>query len=107
MESNSKNIALVSYITLIGWVIALIMRNSSNDNSSFVVFHMRQSFGLGVLSFAVSSLFSILHIWTLSQILGLAFFILMIVGILNANGGKEVPLPLIGDFINEKFTFIK
>jgi uncharacterized membrane protein len=68
---------------------------------------MRQSFGLGVLSFLVSSLLSILHLWMLGQIVGLAFFILMIVGILNANGGKETVLPLIGGFIDEKFTFIK
>lgn len=107
MDTNSRNISLVSYITLIGWVIALIMRNSSNDNSAFTSFHMRQSFGLGVLSFLVSSLLSILHLWMLGQIVGLAFFILMIVGILNANGGKETVLPLIGGFIDEKFTFIK
>lgn len=107
METNSKNIAIVSYITLIGWVIALIMKNSSNDRSPFTTFHLRQSFGLGAGGFVLSTLLGFVHLWSFIQIVNLLVLVLMIIGILNANAGKEEPLPFVGKFFDEKLTFIQ
>lgn len=107
MESNSKIIAIVSYITLIGWIIAMLMRNSSNDNSNFVVFHLRQSLGLALISVALSVVLGMIGLWTLSQLLSLGVLILAVIGILNANGGNTNPLPFVGKFFDEKLDFIK
>lgn len=107
MDNNSKNIALVSYITLIGWIIALIMRNSSNDKSSLVVFHLRQSLGLAISFYVIIALLGMLHLTGLSQIVVLANIVYAIIGILNASGEKETLLPYIGKFFDEKLTFIK
>ena len=107
MDTNSKNIAIVGYITLIGWIIALIMKNSSNDTNPFTTFHLRQSFGLGASSFVLSTLLGFFHLWSLIQLLNLLVLILIIVGVLNANGGKESHLPFVGKFFDEKLTFIQ
>lgn len=107
METNSKTIAIVSYITFIGWIIALLMRNANQDQSKLVQFHLRQAFGLGVSNFILSSLLGALHLWVFTQILNVAVFVLIVVGILNANAGKEDPLPFVGKYFQDKLTFIR
>ena len=107
MDTNSKNIAIVSYITLIGWIIALIMKNSSNDSNPFTTFHLRQSFGLGAGGFVLSTLLGLVHLWSVIQLVYLLVLILIIVGVLNANGGKEAHLPFVGKFFDEKLIFIQ
>ena len=46
---DKKTTALVSYITLIGWLIAFF--TGKDDADDFVKFHFRQSLGLHITSF--------------------------------------------------------
>ncbi len=48
-SNNGKTVAIISYLTLIGWIVALIMNN--NNKSELGSFHIRQM--LGVLIVAV------------------------------------------------------
>jgi uncharacterized membrane protein len=109
---NAKTMAIVAYITWIGWIIALVTYNGDAQKPSLTRFHLRQSFGLLVagiafyiLYFIMLNVFFLLGI--LFGILGLAFVVLWIMGIINAANEQEKPLPLVGEFFDKTFTFIK
>ncbi len=47
-----KTHALFCYVTVIGWVVAYIIYCNQKEKDPFVLFHLRQSFGVGLLSLA-------------------------------------------------------
>ncbi len=116
---DQKSIAWVSYLTLIGWNIALVSYNSSTDKSSLAKFHIRQSFGIMVTAFALSII-----IWILAAIIGfimpmMLFFpyllwmilwvvllILSVLGLIAAVNGEEKPIPVLGPVYQKIFTFL-
>lgn len=113
METNqsnpneSKTIALISYLTIIGWVIAFVMHG--NNKTSLGIFHLRQSAFLMLLAIGLYTiqffLLFIPHIgWMLSSlfgVLGLGIFIFWIMSLISAINGEEKPLPLFGDKIQQ------
>jgi uncharacterized membrane protein len=112
---DSKTLALVSYIfTPIGWLISFFSYKGQEKNS-LVSYHLRQSFGLGLVViglwflqiFLSSAMWS--FYWRISWLFGLislGLFILMILGIITASKGEEKPLPLIGKMFEGQFNFI-
>jgi uncharacterized membrane protein len=108
---DQKTISWVSYITLIGWIISLVSYNSSNDKSSLAKFHLRQSFGIfatGIALYIVTfmMLFVMPFFFFLYPFIGIALFILWILGLIAAVNGEEKPVPLLGEFYQKTFTFI-
>ncbi len=108
---DQKTIAWVSYITLIGWIIALVTYNGSPDKSSLARFHLIQVFGIFVTAFALYiSIFILIwmvpFIFFLYPFIGIAIFILWIIGLIAAINGEEKPVPLVGEFYQKTFTFI-
>ena len=61
---NGKTIAIIAYITLIGWIIALVMHN--NNKTALGAYHIRQMLGIMLLGLALSLLGSLLDIYILS-----------------------------------------
>ncbi len=106
---DKKTLSIVSYITIIGWIIAFIIYNGKTEKSSLEKFHLEQSLGLGivwflygvVLNFMPSSLYMILSLGSL------VFLVLAILGIVNASKEEETPVPLVGTAFVGKFDFIK
>lgn len=108
---EQKSLAWVAYITLIGWIIALVQYNGSTEKTSLVRFHLRQAFGLMVTSFAIwivlfMLLLAIPFLWFLSYILWLALLAFWILGLISAINGEEKPLPVVGELFQKWFTFI-
>ena len=106
---DSKTIAWVSYLTLIGWIIALVSHSNSIIKSSLAVFHLRQSFGLLVFSFAITIIRTML-LFTfplLATVLFVALVVLWVLGLISAVNGEEKPLPVVGPLFQQWFTFIK
>lgn len=109
---DSKTIALISYLTLIGWIVAFVMHG--NNKTSLGVFHLRQSAFLMLLAIGLYTIQYLLlfipHIgWMLSilfGISGLGLFILWIMGLLSAINGEEKPLPVFGDKIQRFLSSI-
>ena len=115
---DNKTLALVSYITIIGWLISFFSYKGKEKNS-LVSYHLKQSFGLFVASMVLGIAFWILvtilvmisfslavlasGIYSLAS---LVIFVLMIIGIINASKGEEKPLPIIGKMFEGKFSFI-
>lgn len=90
MDSNAKLVGVVSYITIIGWIVAIILHN--NNRSEFGAFHLRQSLGL----FLTGLVFSWIPVigWLIAMVI-LAF---LIVGLIYAVQEEQKTVPFVGDF---------
>ncbi len=107
---NGKTTAIVSYITLIGWLIAYFSMHQSKK-TSLGSFHLRQTLLLFIIAFvyqivvyavtiAVPAIGMILYLG------GLAFLVLWVLGLIAAINGEEKPMPVIGAKAQELFKNI-
>ncbi|GAA3762325.1 DUF4870 domain-containing protein [Flavobacterium ginsengiterrae] len=106
---NNKTLAIVSYITIIGWLVSFFSSNSPRD--PLVKYHQKQSFGLYVIAIAYNVIVQIVariipSLASILSLVSLVFLILIIIGAINASKEKETPLPLIGKIFENKFGFI-
>ena len=106
---NGKTIAIVSYITLIGWIIALVMHGS--NKTSLGAYHLRQSLGIAILAFVTMFIRIPLHFipgvgWLLSMLLGIGLLVFWIMGLITAVNGEEKPLPVLGELFQKWFVSI-
>jgi len=105
---EGKTIAIISYITLIGLIIAFIMNNDKKN--SFASYHIRQSIGIIGIYILLAIFFTVLsfivYIPFLSTILYLGVFVLLILGLLSAVQGETKPVPLVGEKFQEWFKNI-
>ncbi len=102
--TRGKTIAILSYCLPIGWIIAIIMHQS--DKTKFGAYHIRQSLGLFIFAVGAIVVISILgwvlwFLWFLVPFIQLTLLAFVIIGIVNAAGGKTKGLPLIGS-VSEK-----
>ena len=109
---NNKTLAIVSYITIIGWLIAYFSYKDSITKNDLTKYHLKQSLGLGVVGIIFSIITNVIayNIPSIAMILSLsslAIFVLWIFGIMNAANEQEKPVPLIGGMFEDKFDFIK
>ncbi len=110
---DGKTVAIISYLTLIGWVIAYVMYGSNKQPLS--AYHIRQSLGImitGVLFYILQfMLFYVPFIgWLITLIMipiGLLLFVCWIMGLIAAINGEEKPVPLIGNKIQEMLSSLK
>ncbi len=91
---EGKTMAILSYVTLIGWVIALVM--NSEKKNSFAKWHMRQSLLLGLAFFLTWIPF-------LGWILALVLLVLWVMGLISAINGQEKEVPVLGKYAQEWF----
>jgi uncharacterized membrane protein len=105
---SNKTLSIISYITLIGWVVAFIKGKETPD--PLVKYHLKQAFGIMIVSIILNVVFSIIaHIvpaLSFLSLAGLAVFVFWIIGIINAANGVEKPVPVIGKMFEDKFSFI-
>ncbi|MFO8128956.1 MAG: hypothetical protein R6T99_03515 [Bacteroidales bacterium] len=97
-HSNSidpKVIAVLSYVTFIGWIIAIIFHQ--NNRSEFGAFHIRQSLGL----FITGLVFAFIPV--VGWILNVVVFIFWLLGLIYAAQGEQKVVPLVGDFYQNLF----
>lgn len=124
---NKKATSIVSYCTIIGWLIAYFAGDRENAK-----FHLNQGLILGIVGAGTQIIFSVIGvvialirvifglIFGESVVIGIIFgllsgvvslisiavgilvTVLTVIGILNAVNDKEVKLPVIG-----KFTILK
>jgi len=98
MQAEDKTVAILSYITPIGWIIGLILH--SNNKTELGAFHLRQTLGLYILSIILS------FIPIIGWILNIVVFIFWLLGLIYAVQGEKKAVPLIGDFIQNLFKGI-
>ena len=101
--NNSKALAIITYITLIGWIIAFALNNKQKN--ALVSYHQRQALGIQLIYFSIAFVISITGLPSL-QVLFLGVFIFMIIGISNASKQLNKPLPLVGVYFESWFESI-
>lgn len=102
VSSNAQLIAIVSYLTLIGWIIAFVLYQ--NDKSELAVYHIRQSLGILILGIVGWVVFWIPIIgWAA----GIFLFVLWLMGLIYAAQGEARPVPLLGNFMQDLFKGIQ
>ena len=94
-KNNEKFVSILSYITIIGWVIAFIInRNKKTDLGSF---HQRQALIIIIAGLIAS------YIPTIGWLLGIIVFVLWVMGLVYAIQGKKKEIPLIGSLAQKWF----
>lgn len=102
--NEGKTIAIISYITWIGTLIAFIMNNEKRN--SFAAFHIRQMVGLSILSLINSFIIGRYAGTWITAGIGLALFVLWIIGFIGALQGEERKIPILGDSFQDWFKGI-
>lgn len=103
-HKNDKAIALLSYLFLLGWMIALFLNNS--NRSVLGSFHVRQSFGIMCVGALVFIIVGILNITILTIIAVLGVLVLWLLGFLSAIHGTTQPVPVVGTYFQKWFRGI-
>ena len=98
---QGKTLAIVSYLTIIGTIIAII-QNSENKNT-FASFHIRQALGLSLLFMLLGTLVSGFDSWAVTGPFYLFFFALWVYGLIGAIQGRMTLIPFLGPFFQNLF----
>lgn len=114
-NENDKTVAILSYITLIGFIIAVVMHGS--NKTKLGAYHLRQALGLmctGIavplalwIVFAILALimpFLVFLLVFLMPIVSILVLVLLIIGIVNAANGQMKPIPMVGHLYEKWFA---
>jgi uncharacterized membrane protein len=114
-STEDNTVAIVAYLTLIGFIAAIIIHGSKK--TSLGAYHLRQA--LGLLLFAVVGSFAIgivsivlafipylgaLMIWVLWAGFSVGMLALVVLGIIAAVNRKAEPLPVVGELFQKWFA---
>ncbi|MBQ8945242.1 MAG: DUF4870 domain-containing protein [Lachnospiraceae bacterium] len=92
---GSKGLAVLSYITWVGWLIALLARNKED---TLVKHHLNQALVLNLLSTVCGFLSRLGSVFGwIAGIVSIVCTVFWIWGIIRAIKGSEEPLPFIGE----------
>ncbi|QHI35586.1 hypothetical protein IMCC3317_09320 [Kordia antarctica] len=101
---EGKQMAIISYITLIGLVIAFSM--NVDKKNEFARFHIRQALGLNILFYMISFFIGYFNSWMISGSFYVFFIVLWVFGLTNAIQGEHKPIPLLGDYFQDWFKSV-
>src|SRR5690606_42021255 len=101
-SDNGKTVAIIAYITLIGWIIALIMNNG--NKTALGTYHVRQSLGIICVGVILNILASILDISIISCIVWSGVLVLWVLGIMSA---VQVYMKLVSVFGDDYLELFK
>ncbi len=96
MYQNTKLCSVISYITWIGWFVALVIRDKRDE---LVRHHLNQALVLNIVSI-VAGFLARRHFFLFSavgSVLGLGALVFAIIGIIRAVNLSDQPLPFIGN----------
>jgi hypothetical protein len=117
---GGKTVAIVAYLTLIGFIIALIQHGT--NKTKLGAYHLRQVVGFMVTGFAaliiiefLGPLFNTTSVFVIAgnvffpnlyilEIALICFIITIIISLLNAINGKEKPAPIFGKLFEKWFA---
>jgi len=114
-NDTGKTVAIISYITIIGFIIAIVMHNDNKNKSELGAFHIRQALGIFITGFSlmiISLIFANIPglnwiVAILAQISYIGLFVFWILGLIAAVNAEKKALPLIGDFYQNLLKGIK
>lgn len=100
---EGKTMAIISYITFIGTIIAYVMNNDKKN--TFASFHIRQMIGLTIISLINSFVIGRFSM-AASGVISFILLVLWIIGFIGAIQGQEKRIPVLGDMFQDWFKGI-
>lgn len=102
--AEDRTVAILAYITIIGFIIAIIMHSSKK--TAIGGYHLRQALGLLLTSIAGGFVLAIIPVvgWMLLPFFWLAILVFVILGIIAAVNGNQKPLPVLGEKYQQWFS---
>ena len=92
--AEDKTVAIVSYITLLGFIAAIVI--NSNKKTKLGAFHLRQMLGLFLTGILMIIPF-------LNILIGICLLVFWIMGLIAAIKGEMKPVPLVGALYQKWF----
>jgi uncharacterized membrane protein len=93
--SEDKTVAIVSYLTLIGFIVAIILHSSKKTQIG--AFHLRQM--LGLILFSLGGIIPLIGLlWALFLL------VLWVFGLIAAVKGEQKPVPVFGAMFQKWFA---
>jgi uncharacterized membrane protein len=107
--TEDKTVAILSYITLIGFIVAIIIHSSKK--TALGAYHLRQVLGFLILSIVVYVCLMVVAFIPVVRMLdliaypvvGIALLIFWIMGLIAAINGEKKPMPLVGPMFQQWF----
>ena len=104
--SEDKTVAILSYITLIGFIAAIVIH--SNKKTQLGAFHLRQALGIfltwiGIFICDFVLIFIPILGWLAMFVLWLSVLAMLIMGFISAIQGKMKPVPVLGPMYQKWF----
>jgi len=101
--TEDKTIAILSYITIIGFIAAIVMHQS--HKTQLGAFHLRQVLGMALTATAgaICGVVPILG-WIVWFLVVIGLFVLWIMGLLSAVRGDMRPVPILGEHYQRWFA---
>ena len=108
--TEDRTVAILTYITIIGFIIAIVMHSSKK--TALGSFHLRQGLGLfltGLVIWIPCVIISMIPIVNFIMILvwpllGISLLVLWIIGLLAAVNGQQKPMPIVGEQYQKWFA---
>ncbi len=102
--------AILAYVTIIGWVVAYLEYKKSTERNPLVNYHLGQALGLMILTFVLAIALTVVSFIVptlsfLSLILSGLSIVFLLLGVVAANNEVIKPLPLVGKLFEGKFNF--
>lgn len=94
--SDGKNVAIISHLWLIGWIIALVM-NNGDKKSEYGSFYIRQMLGLGICSLLLG------FIPVVGWLIFLIFAVLWLMSFIGSFSGEKKLTPILGEYFQDWF----
>jgi uncharacterized membrane protein len=94
-DDQAKTVAIISYITLIGWVIAFII--SQGKKTDFGSFHLRQALLLAIAG--------VVFMWipVIGWLLNIVVLVFAIMGLVYAIQDQKKEVPVVGSLAQQWF----
>ena len=108
--TEDRTVAILAYITLIGFIIAIVIHSSKK--TALGAYHLRQclglfvaavTFGFAVMALAIIPVFGALIGFLALPVGGIAFIALWIMGLIAAANGQQKPIPVFGESFQKWF----
>lgn len=108
--SEDRTVAILTYITIIGFIIAIVMHSSKK--TALGAFHLRQGLGLFITALVVwipcmiiafIPVINLLMV-VLWPVIGIGLFVFWIMGLLAAVNGQQKAMPLVGAHYQKWFA---
>jgi uncharacterized membrane protein len=106
-STEDRTVAIVSYLTIIGFIVALILH--MNKKTTLGAYHLRQCLGLIITGIALGVAGMIMMFipfigWLAMMACWVAMLVLWVMGLIAAANGQQKPLPVVGEHYQKWFA---